>query len=358
MPCRPWRPSPACLPPSRNRWPLLLTFPRLTRRQFLRRLGVATGVALTTSLLDDLHALAQPDKPLHVVIVGAGLAGLCAAYELEQRGHICLLLEAETSHIGGRVRTLRFENGLYGEAGAMWIPLGHALTRHYAKAFGLHLRMFVQSNPEAYYYVRGHRERIQHVKQLSRLYALQDAEREKTPDDLWADVVVRRLKGLTDQERADLSAVSLETAAIRALDQQSLQQLCEADGLSPEAIEFLAVTYGIETLLSSAATEHLREEREQVWTQEFHKIIGGTDRLPAALAARLKSKPRLGCEVVQLAQDPPRRRAAAIYRQRGTGNQQQRAVGDFVLCTLPPFGHTQHTAGLLLSAAGGVPDGT
>jgi monoamine oxidase len=308
---------------------------RVTRRQWLRRLGLATGVALTTSLMDDLHALLPPDRPLHVVILGAGLAGLCAAYELEQRGHTCVLLEADPRHIGGRARTLRFEDGLYGEAGAMRIPLGHALTRHYVKAFGLPLRPFVQANPEAYYYMRGQRAHIKDVHRFRRLYALQEAEREKTPDDLWADVVVRQLQALTDQERADLSSVTPQTAAIRALDQQSLQQLCEAAGLSPDAIEWLAVSYGLEALLSSAATEHLREERDQVWAQEFHEIIGGTDRLPAAFAARLRSRPRLGCEVIQVEQDPLRRRAAAIYRRHGPGNPLQRAEGDFVLCTLP-----------------------
>ncbi len=306
--------------------------PPLSRRQFLRHLGVATGVVLTTSLLDDIDAVARPRKPLHCVIVGAGLAGLCAAYELEQRGHSVTILEAERSHIGGRVRTLRFEDGLYGEAGAMRIPLRHTLTRHYVKKFGLPLRKFVQSNPEGYYYVRGHRERIKNVRNINRLYALRPEERHKTPDDLWADVVVRRLKNLTARERADLSSTTLETKRVRFLDQMSLQQLCEAEGLSQEAIEFLAITYGVETLMSSAATEHLREEREQVWTQQFDEIVGGTDRLPAAFAARLKSKPRLGCEVAWLEQDPIRRRAAAIYWERG---KTHRVEGDFVLCTLP-----------------------
>jgi monoamine oxidase len=307
-------------------------FLRLNRREFLRHLGVATGVALATPLLNQLDAVAQPKKSLHFVIVGAGLAGLCAAYELERRGHTVVLLEAERSHIGGRVRTLRFEDGLYGEAGAMRIPLRHELTRHYVKELGLPLRKFVQSNPEAYYYARGHRERIKDMKQIRQLYALQGAEREKTPDDLWTDAVVNRLKALTDRERADLSSTTFEMEAVRALDQMSLQQLCEAQGMSQEAIEFLAVTYGQETLMPTAATEHLREEREQVWAQEFHEIVGGTDLFPAGFARRLRSQPRLGCEVVRLEQDPVRRRAAAIYSERG---KMQRAEGDFLLCTLP-----------------------
>src|SRR5690606_35820247 len=103
----------------------------LTRRQFLRRMGIAGGGVLSLSLLRDLDAFAQTQKPLEVVIIGAGLAGLCAAYELEKRGHDVTILEADGKHVGGRVRTLRFEDGLYGEAGAMRVPTNHTLTRHY-----------------------------------------------------------------------------------------------------------------------------------------------------------------------------------------------------------------------------------
>ena len=307
--------------------------PPITRRQFLRRLGIATGVTLGLAPLHDLRALAQPARPVHVVILGAGLAGLCAGLELERRGHTCTILEAETTHIGGRARTLRFETGLYGEAGAMRVPKGHALPRHYISEFGLALSPFVQSNPEAFYFARGRRERIKDVGRLNSAYTLNDAEREKSPDDLWAGSLVKRLKALSPAERAELANLMPSSPGLRALDQQSLQQLFETEGLSPGAIEFLAVTYGMEALLGSALTEHLREEELGVWTQGFDEIVGGTDRLPAGFAARLKSKPRMGAEVVRLEQDPLRRRAAAIYRDKD--NRLVRVEGDFILCTLP-----------------------
>lgn len=194
----------------------------ITRRQLLRRIGLGLGAAaLPTPRLADLYAAPQPEKPLLVVILGAGLAGLCAAYELERRGQKVVLLEADPSHVGGRVRTLRFGDGLYGEAGAMRIPLRHELTRHYVKEFGLPLRKFVHSNPEAYYYVRGRRERIKDVKRLNALYALSEPEREKTPDDFWAESVGRRLKGLSERERTDLVSVALQTDGVRALDQKA-----------------------------------------------------------------------------------------------------------------------------------------
>jgi monoamine oxidase len=134
------------------------------------------------------------------VIVGGGLAGLCAALELERRGHDCTILEAETKHVGGRARTLRFEDGLYGEAGAMRVPLGHTLTRHYVKELGLDLRPFVQSNDQAYVFARGRRARMKDVKHLASLYDLAPGERDQSPDDLWNASLVRRLEALSAEE--------------------------------------------------------------------------------------------------------------------------------------------------------------
>src|SRR5258706_5486007 len=305
---------------------------QLLRREFLRRLMALTGAAASASALPALGAIANPAKPLNIVILGAGLSGLVAAYELERRGHRVTILEADPRHIGGRVRTLRFADGLYGEAGAMRIPTRHLLTRHYISEFGLPLRKFVFSNPQAYYFVRGHRQRIADVKELNRLYALRDDERTKSPDDLWAASVGKALAGLDDAQKKELSADTLSSAKVRALDQQSLQQLCEAAGLSDEAIEFMAVTSGSETLLASAATETLREEFLEVWSLGFDEIVGGTDRLASAFAAHLRTKPKLGCDVYRLTQSADRKRAGALYRERGANKQIE---GDFLLCTLP-----------------------
>ena len=67
-----------------------------------------------------------------IVVVGAGMAGLVAGYELGRAGHDVVILEAQ-GRIGGRVLTLRepFAPGLHAEAGAMRIPRSHALTVAY-----------------------------------------------------------------------------------------------------------------------------------------------------------------------------------------------------------------------------------
>ncbi len=75
-----------------------------------------------------------------MVIIGAGLAGLVAAFELKRQGHRPIVLEAQ-NRVGGRVYTLRsFAPGLYAEAGAMRIPRAHDLTMAYCELFGLEMR--------------------------------------------------------------------------------------------------------------------------------------------------------------------------------------------------------------------------
>src|SRR5215813_4969156 len=106
----------------------------INRRQFLQRSAVAAaGVALARSPGRGVTVGSAPQK---ILIIGAGMAGLVAGYELSQMGHNVTILEARTRP-GGRVQTLRepFSDGLYAEAGAARIPENHDLTLKYVKLF-------------------------------------------------------------------------------------------------------------------------------------------------------------------------------------------------------------------------------
>ena len=100
----------------------------------------------------------------------------------------------------------------------MRVPLSHDVTRYYIDEFGLETRKFINSNPNGYYYLRGHRERIKDVKNLYRLYALKNREQTRTIAELWDKVIIGQLKGLSDRERADLRSDLLETTAVRRID--------------------------------------------------------------------------------------------------------------------------------------------
>ncbi|HEY6804623.1 MAG TPA: FAD-dependent oxidoreductase [Pyrinomonadaceae bacterium] len=111
----------------------------LNRRQFLYRSVVAAAGA--TLIKPDLLSYASvKSAPKKVLILGAGMAGLVAAYELTQLGHDVTILEARTRP-GGRCHTIRepFSDGLFAEAGAARIPDNHDLTLKYAKLFNVGL---------------------------------------------------------------------------------------------------------------------------------------------------------------------------------------------------------------------------
>lgn len=118
----------------------------MNRRTFIKRSAIAVAGA-SLSRFDFVTVGAPPQK---IIIVGAGMAGLAAGYELTQAGHDVTILEARTRS-GGRVQTLRepFSDGLYAEAGAARIPDNHDLTLKYVKLFDLPLEPMYPSQLSA-----------------------------------------------------------------------------------------------------------------------------------------------------------------------------------------------------------------
>jgi monoamine oxidase len=149
----------------------------LTRRNLLHRIGAIGGAGAAYMAMESM-GLAIPTPPeaenfglpagsgtgKSVVILGAGIAGLVSAYELQRAGYQVTVLEAR-NRIGGRVWTIRggdavaqfgmpmqraeFDRGLYFNAGAARIPTTHRAILGYARRFGVAMETFVNSNRNA-----------------------------------------------------------------------------------------------------------------------------------------------------------------------------------------------------------------
>lgn len=77
-------------------------------------------------------------RGMSVIVAGAGLAGLTAAYELQRRGAQVTVVEAR-DRVGGRVWTRRdgFAEGQHAEGGGYMIDPDQESIRRLAKDLGL-----------------------------------------------------------------------------------------------------------------------------------------------------------------------------------------------------------------------------
>src|SRR5262245_44569029 len=104
----------------------------ITRRQFV---GGMAATAVTAAVPRISFSQSGERK---VLVLGAGLAGLAAAYELKKAGHAVTVLES-LSRAGVRVLTYRdpFADGLYAEMGAEYVDAADEFDHRYCKEFGL-----------------------------------------------------------------------------------------------------------------------------------------------------------------------------------------------------------------------------
>jgi monoamine oxidase len=147
----------------------------VTRRQFLTRVAAAGSVSLAYEAMMGLGLIAAPAQRtafelsgrvsgVRILVLGGGLAGMTAAYELGKIGYDCRVLEAR-ARPGGRVFTVRrgtvseedgpgqtaaFDDGLYLNAGPMRIPYHHQTTLEYCRELQVATEVFVPDCESAY----------------------------------------------------------------------------------------------------------------------------------------------------------------------------------------------------------------
>jgi monoamine oxidase len=268
----------------------------------------------------------QDGKPKKVVIVGAGMAGLVAGYELKRAGHTPLILEAQ-HRVGGRVHTLRdpFTEGLYAEVGAMRIPRAHVLTLAYIDKWGLKTNDFTMDNPNAYYYIGGRKMRIAEANADPSLlgFELGPAEMGCTAGQLWG----RAIKPLVDLLEKDGEAAWDEI--VSTYDQYSTREFLMARGWSEGAIEMYGLLENQEAVMNSSFLEVFREDAGHYYTNML-EIQGGTDRLPHAFLPELAGNIRFGAKMIAIDQSPD---DVTIHYQTVAGRFKQTA--DYAIITVP-----------------------
>jgi monoamine oxidase len=276
-----------------------------------------------------------------VAILGAGIAGMTAAYRLAQAGYKCRVLEARPRP-GGRVWTIRGgdrivetdsvqqvdwerDRRLYFNAGAARIASHHQGILDYCREFGIALEVLVNDNRAAFLQFDtqfdGKPQRIRRVQ--ADLHGAIAALAAKTASDEPALQTLLRVFG---DLRSDLSYAGSPRAGFTSEDDMPgagtqrgrLQPPLPLAEIAGPAARRLALALCFAELWNQAPT--------------MLQPVGGMDAIAWAFARALGDTIQFNEEVIQLERADDGARVISLNRSTG---RQSALEADFVICTIP-----------------------
>jgi monoamine oxidase len=290
-------------------------------------------------------------KNVNILILGAGIAGLVAAYELRRAGYTVKVLEYnqraggrawtirggdEYTELGGAVQRCEFDPGHYLNPGPWRIPFHHHAMLDYAFRLGVALEPFMQVNYNAYIHSKhafdGTPQRFRHVQSdyqghvaelLSKVVAKNKLEEEVTGED--AQMLLESLK--------EWGALDHNYRYVRG-NESSLRrgfQVMPGGGLMPEPVP--STPLSPEALLRSGAWRHLADGNQAEHHSAIFQPVGGMDQIAQALYRKVAEVVQFGARVTRIDQDE--RGVSVTYTDTGDSAQVHVAKADWCLCTIP-----------------------
>jgi monoamine oxidase len=319
----------------------------ISRRQFLRRLGAASGSTAVLGALSALELTAAPGgvrpnwpattRNARVLVLGAGLSGMATAYELGKLGYDVQVLEAR-NRVGGVSHTIRrgtseteltgehqecnFDDGLYLNAGPWRIPHTHAPTVNYCKELGVALQIFINEHDASYLYyedpaigpLSGKKVRLREVK----------ADMRGHTAEILAKVLNQDLLDLplTAQDTELLVSYLIGEGYLDSTDK--IYRGGTARGTEPP--------FDLSALLQSGFANRVRSVDSGTARAPVFQPIGGMDQLPFAFQRALGNKIVLGAAVKTIRQQEDGVRV--VYTNTSTGVDHE-VTADYVVSCIP-----------------------
>ncbi|MDP0501198.1 MAG: flavin monoamine oxidase family protein [Verrucomicrobiota bacterium JB022] len=329
----------------------------LTRREFVMRLGGGALAGLTALGLMSrasgqgvaLDGLTPVDsrKAKKVVILGAGIAGLTAAYELQKLGIESVIIEPRAK-VGGRCITIRkgdvieetngykqtcqFDEGQYFNPGPARFPQWH-VTMDYCRELGVPIQPFLAVNENAWFYnegeglgpLSGQRIRQREAKADLRGYAAEllakCVDQDKLDQPLSAEDKERLLDFLTYEGQLGRGN-RFSGGTRRGFDVWPGAGLQEGEMGEPNKMD---------ALLQSEVWKFFHRANEYEYQAQMFTPVGGMDNIAHALAKQVSNKIILGAKVKEFRHTNPGIRV--VYEENGVDKE---ITGDFGIVTIPP----------------------
>ena len=301
-----------------------------TRRHFLRMAATGTGLAAlglylplgTTWATDNGKA----DKRGKILVIGAGMAGLAAAWELEAAGHRVEILEAR-DRVGGRVHTLRdpFSGDLHAEAGAVALSGSYVHANRYIDELGLERADWAMPDLKPLYHLNGKRIVLDPEHPTDWPFDLTEAERKLGPQGIVERHILEHLpEGIADETR-------WQDPDLLALDEFTMAEFMRRNGASEGAVKLIGGTQWFGAFIDSGSMLASAMSSFGLFGAGAPFLIaGGNDRLPQAMAGRLEAPIHLGHEVAAIEQNE-----SGVRVRARRGGETVTFEGDHVICTAP-----------------------
>ena len=332
-----------------------------TRRDFLMRVGLAGGYSaafLSMQALGITPLRAENGLPLavapgtgkgvRVVILGGGISGLVAAYEMKALGYDCTLLEARERPGGrnwsvrggdkivftdGSSQTCEFDPGNYQNVGPARLPSVHSTMLGYCRKFGIPLEVEVNTSRSSFL----QNDAANGGKPVVQRQVVNDTRGHVS--ELLAKCIN---KGALDEEltKEDRDRMLSFLRIYGSLDEAGRYNGSEGAGYirQPGAGDengVLSQPIDMHTLLDENFWDGILFEEAFEMQATMFQPVGGMDRIPYAFAERLGSVIRYGAEVRELRRGPDGG-VRILYADQAQGGTVREVTGDFCVCALPP----------------------
>ncbi|MEM7023258.1 MAG: NAD(P)/FAD-dependent oxidoreductase [Pseudomonadota bacterium] len=244
--------------------------------------AAATGGALTAAASFPDLSFAHQGRPPRVVVVGAGIAGLCAGYHLKKAGIDAKIFEARR-RLGGRIFTVEGAVGdeLITELGGSFINSDHEDMLALVEEFGLEVfsrldnARGIPHSGAAFYFEDRRWDEVEVAEALRPIAEQMTEDADRLDEDF--DAVGAVLDRLSVEDYLDLHADRLGEPFIRTL----LENVIRAEyGVEPSESSALQLVYALPTV------EGTRVDIASTSDENF-VIQGGNSKLVEALGQAL-----------------------------------------------------------------------
>jgi monoamine oxidase len=276
--------------------------------------------------------------PRHVVILGAGMSGLVAAYELLKLGNTVEIIEASGA-AGGRVHTHYFKDGSYAELGAMRVPITHDYTHYYISEMGLHDKLitFINNVVNGFWDIHDvvTRQTTQGVIDIYSKYRLSkyfsDPTNMHSGGAIFGFLQNTIINGLTEEEKQMMFDGVAGTRLLDILSDLSLGQFILQNS-GEEVLDVIGVFTSLDVWWDKAVTMYLRDT--MVGTGScLQTLEGGMSQLPQALYEKVQEHITFNREVSKI--KVLENGVEVTTRTPDQEGTEQTSRYDYVLCTIP-----------------------